>query len=215
MSQSVKRPIQIRQSILAHPWYQRWEMGEVSHAALIHYASEYYWQVSRFPRYLSALHSQLEDLGDRQVILANLSDEENPEEPHPELWLDFAEALGADRRQIRQSMPGAAARALVGEFQSLVTSSPEEGLGAILAYESQVPEVARFKEQALKAYYLSPERQALGTRFFSVHQSADPWHTEELEALVKKLPEEKRQKAQQAADRACGALWRFLDAMPN
>ncbi len=200
--------------ILSHPWYQRWEKGEVSRDALRTYAGQYYWQVSHFPRYLSRLHSQMEDLSQRQVILGNLLDEENKNAPHPELWLDFAEALGLDRMSVMQSQPGEAVSKLVAAFQSLVSSSPEEGLGAILAYESQVPEVARFKSEALKKYYLQDAQASQGLRFFEVHEKADIWHTQELESLITRLSPEQKERAQNAANSACSALWEFLDAMP-
>ncbi len=201
--------------ILAHPWYRKWECGELPVESLRHYAAEYYWQVAHFPRYLSRIHSQLLDLASRGVILRNLQDQENEKAPHPELWLDFAQALGADRAAVASGTPGVAARALVEQFLALTESSPEEGLGALLAYESQVPQVAQFKGKALSTHYLPADRVEQGTRFFAVHEKADEWHTAELDALVAKLPAEKKARAQASANRAAQALWRFLDAMPH
>jgi pyrroloquinoline-quinone synthase len=201
--------------ILSHPWYRKWECGELPVESLRHYAREYYWQVAWFPRYLSLLHSQLDDLGQRRTILGNLMDEENSAEPHPELWLDFAEALGEPRDTVRCGTPGPAAQALVGEFRELVAAGPASGLGAILAYESQVPEIAQFKSGALRRFYLRGAAAEKGTRFFAVHEKADVWHSRELESLVAELPAEGRETARIAAERACEALWGFLDAMPN
>lgn len=216
MSKSVATPaITVEPKLLQHPWYRKWECGEVSVDGLRHYAQEYYWQVSNFPRYLSLLHSQIENLEQRQVLLRNLADEENPKMPHPELWLDFAESLGMNRQAIKSSSPGPASRALVEEFRAIVGSSAAEGLGAILAYESQVPEIAQFKSKALKQFYLKGERAEAGARFFDVHREADVWHTAEVEELVDSLPEDMKIRAQAAASRACAALWKFLDAMPN
>jgi len=208
-------PITIEPKLLSHPWYRKWECGELSVDSLRVYAGEYYWQVANFPRYLSRLHSQTEDLRERQVILGNLLDEENQDSPHPELWLDFAEALGLDRKAVQSHEAGPAVRELIAEFQSLVASSREEGLGAILAYESQVPEVAKFKAQALRHHYFQGSDIAKGTQFFAVHQEADVWHTQELEGLVAQLSEAQQAQVQHAATRACKALWKFLDAMPN
>lgn len=207
--------IRIEHPILSHPWYKMWECGELPVESLRHYAQEYFWQVAHFPRYLSRLHSQVSDLKTRQVILENLADEENPKSPHPELWLDFAEALGLDRDKVRSSSPSPAAQELIHEFQSLIEAGVPEGLGAILAYESQVPAVAQFKSKALESYYLQKEKADQGTRFFRVHQEADVWHTKELDDVVASLSTEDRQKAQVAADKASLALWKFLDAMPG
>jgi pyrroloquinoline-quinone synthase len=207
--------LQIEPKLLNHPWYRKWECGELPVDSLRHYASEYYWQVSNFPRYLSLLHSQMESLTDRRVILGNLADEENEKAPHPELWLDFAEALGLNRQQIATGKPGPAAAALVDEFRSIVASGPAAGLGALMAYESQVPEVARFKSEALVKFYLSDAEAEKGTRFFAVHEQADVWHTRELEDLIVNLSDEQKRTAQRAAHQACAALGKFLDAMPN
>jgi pyrroloquinoline-quinone synthase len=207
--------IKSEEKILNHPWYQKWECGELSKESLATYAGEYFWQVANFPRYLSALHSQLDSLEDRQVVLGNLAEEENKAQPHPELWLDFAESLGLDRAQVKAGAPGAAAAALVNEFHALSRAGQAEALGAIWAYEAQVPEVAKFKQAALRAHYLAPEAAEKGCRFFSVHEAADVWHSQEIDSLVAKLSPAEKERAQAAASRACQALRKFLDAMPN
>jgi pyrroloquinoline-quinone synthase len=208
-------PLIAEAKLLSHPWYQKWECGELPVESLRRYARDYYWQVANFPRYLSRLHSELEDLGQRQVVLKNLVEEESSDAPHPELWLDFAESLGLNRAEVKAGPVSEASRKLVEEFRFLMSSSPAEGLGAILAYESQVPEIARFKTEALEKHYLKGESLARGSRFFRVHAEADVWHTEELTALYDSLPEEQQSRAREAAGRACGALWRFLDEMPH
>ncbi len=207
--------ILVEPKILNHPWYRKWECGELPVTALQTYAKDYYWQVANFPRYLSGLHTQLETLEDRQVVLENLNEEENQAMPHPELWLDFAESLGLNRNEVKTSTPSAAAKNLVDTFRTLVASGKEEALGALLAYESQVPEVAHFKSKALKQHYLSETTADAGVKFFVVHEKADVWHTESLEKILNKFSGPGKERAQQAATKACSALWSFLDAMPN
>lgn len=206
--------LSVEPKLLSHPWYRKWERGELPLESLHTYVREYYWQVAHFPRYLSRLHSQMAELKDRQAILTNLLEEENTEFPHPVLWLDFAEALGLDRNTIQAGAPGPATQELIDKFNFFVGSSPAEGLGAILAYESQVPEIARFKSDALKKYYLKNGAVSKGTRFFRVHEEADVWHTQALVDLVSGLSEVQKQKAQHAANQVCSALWIFLDGMP-
>src|SRR4051794_20605382 len=89
--------------ILKHPFYQAWNAGSIPVEALRVYAAQYYHHVKAFPRYLSATHSGCDDLKSRQVILANLNDEEHPSRPHPELWMQFAEALGLDRQAVESA----------------------------------------------------------------------------------------------------------------
>jgi pyrroloquinoline-quinone synthase len=207
--------LKIHQPLLNHPWYQSWTDGAISHSAIKTYAREYYHHVSHFPRYLSRLHSETEDLEVRRVILENLRDEENWEAPHPELWLDFAEALGAPRSEVRSYLPGSAVRALVAQFQACMAAGPVEGLGAILAYETQIPGVAHFKLGTLRKHYLPLPTQSKGLRFFEVHAEADVWHAQALSTLVEGLSAEEQIRAQRSADLAGMALWRFLDSLPN
>src|SRR2546428_13767981 len=83
--------------LLKHPFYVAWTEGRLSLDTLQRYAEQYYNHVAAFPRYLSAIHAQTEDLKVRQHILDNLNDEEQGDKNHPELWLRFAEALGCTR----------------------------------------------------------------------------------------------------------------------
>ena len=61
--------------------------------------------MSAFPRYLSSIHSNCEDISVRQEILENLIDEERGKENHPELWMRFAEGMGKDRKSVQETPP--------------------------------------------------------------------------------------------------------------
>ena len=58
-----------------------------------------------FPAYLSALHSRLDDGEQRRAVLRNLCGEEIEGVRISELWLDFAEGMGADRDEVRGREP--------------------------------------------------------------------------------------------------------------
>ena len=76
--------------LLNHSFYQAWNAGELSHETIQEYAAQYFKHVSSFPRYLSAIHSNCDDIKTRQILLENLVDEEKGPENHPELWMRFA-----------------------------------------------------------------------------------------------------------------------------
>ena len=88
-----------------------------------------------------------------------------------------------------------------------------EGLAALYAYESQIPEVSKTKREGLAAFYGVRDEDA--TRFFSVHEKADVWHREvEREALARVADTpEGREAALAAARRCCDALNRALDGV--
>ena len=87
--------------LLKHPFYQAWTHGELELSTIKEYAAQYYHHVNAFPRYISSIHSNCEDLSIRQQLLENLIEEEQGEENHPELWKRFGEGLGNTRAYMK------------------------------------------------------------------------------------------------------------------
>ena len=89
--------------LLNHSFYKAWSAGELPKETIREYAAQYFQHVSLFPRYLSSIHSNCEDIKTRQILLDNLIDEEKGEENHPELWMRFAEGMGNSRQKIKHN----------------------------------------------------------------------------------------------------------------
>jgi pyrroloquinoline-quinone synthase len=195
-------------SLLKHPFYQAWTAGTLQPAQLQEYARQYYHFEAAFPRFLSALHARTPSPAVRQLLLENLWDEEHGERNHVALWLDFAEAVGADRESVLASEPCHETAELVGHFRGACEGGPLAGaLATLYAYEAQVPGVAREKIAGLRERYgFAPEQYA----FFSVHLESDVAHSgAELQAIRELACDEEDLVA--AASAACDRLWRFLD----
>ena len=88
-----------------------------------------------------------------------------------------------------------------------------EGLAALYAYESQIPEIAKTKREGLAAFYGISD--AAATEFFTVHEEADVWHRQvEREALGRVAETAAdRERALAAAGRCLDALNRALDGV--
>jgi pyrroloquinoline-quinone synthase len=126
-----------RYDLLCHPYYKAWTAGQLTRDDLREYAADYYRHVAAFPAYLSALHSRLDDGEQRRAVLRNLCEEEIAGRPHSELWLDFAEGMGADRHQVREREPLPEVRELIAEFRRVAREgTTAEALAAFYAYES-------------------------------------------------------------------------------
>ena len=203
-----------RYDLLCHPYYKAWTAGRLTRDDLREYASDYYHHVAAFPTYLSALHSRLEDGEVRRAVLRNLCEEEINGRPHSELWLDFAEGMGADRDDVRRREPLAEVRELIADFRGVAhEGSTAEALAAFYAYESQVPRVAKEKADGLAQRY-GADAKTYG--YFTLHQFADVEHAhvwrELLSAEVTAHPDQ-AEAALNAAEDAAKALWRALDGM--
>ena len=200
--------------LLKHPFYQAWSAGQLSAEDLRHYAADYYPHVAAFPTYLSALHSRLPDGELRRAVLRNLAEEEIEGRAHSELWLDFAEGMGADREQVRSREALDEISSLLATFRDIVGNATiAECLAAFYAYESQVPQVAEAKWQGLERHY-GADAQTGG--YFRLHRTADIRHAGVWRALLTDALEKDpglAAAALSAAERAAEALWKALDGI--
>ena len=101
---------------------------------------------------------------------------------------------------------------LIDTFMAASKSSYAEGLGALFAYEHQVPEIAKFKTDALDKHYQGPAGSP-GSEFFRVHATADVYHTQAVSELLNQLSSSDKEIAVKAAFKASTQLWQFLDGM--
>ena len=201
-------------SMLKHPFYVAWTEGKLPKTVLEEYAKQYYAHVRAFPTYVSAVHSRCEDVAIRQQLLENLIEEERGEENHPELWLRFAEGLGVAREEVRAADLLPSTKDSVRRLQSLTQSEDyRQGLAALLAYESQIPEVAQTKREGLKNFYGIEDERAVS--FFRVHENIDILHQQvEMQILAEQCQSPAdEERAIATASEAAEALWKFLDGV--
>ncbi len=206
--------------LLRHPCYKAWAAGELTREDLQEYAREYYHHVEAFPAYLAELGIRLEEGELRRAVLANMSDEKGGEdlygEPmpaHSELWLDFAEGMGASRN-MRGHTPLPAIKRLLSFFHRVAQQgTPEEALATFYAYESQVPRVAQEKARGLEHMY-GADAKTRG--YFTLHTTADVDHSrvwrQQLAKQLEKNPQA-AEKALESGEAAAKALWNALDGI--
>ena len=197
--------------LLKHDFYKLWTEGKLDQAILADYAHQYYKHVEAFPRYVSLIHSQCDDLVNRQILLENLIEEERGEENHPKLWRDFAVELGVSADDLKDVKQYEKTEILVERFFDLCKYSYAAGLGALYAYEYQTPAVSESKIEGLEKFYNIVSEKAL--KFFEVHKGADVWHSQEIADLIEKLSPAEQKEAMAAASEAADVLWGFLDGM--
>jgi pyrroloquinoline-quinone synthase len=207
-----------QRSILQHPFYRAWTAGALTREDLAVYARVYYPHVAAFPGYLRSAIAGAQAAPATPAVVTdtlhdNLRDELSVPAPHNELWLRFAEAVGADGRTVHTAAPAAGVAKVTSTFRQLCDGSPARALTALYAYESQQPAVTQEKITGLREQYGLTNEQALA--YFTVHAEADVTHRDgERRALAACLDAGATQaEVMDAATQALDAYWHLLDAV--
>jgi pyrroloquinoline-quinone synthase len=196
--------------LLDHPFYSAWSKGELTRPVLQKYAEQYYHWVQAFPTWLSATHSNATDLAMRQEILANLVDEEQGADNHPELWLRFCDALGLDRDAVRNAELLPETKAAIDAMRRVCRDEPAAaGLAALYAYESQQPEVMKTKREGLRDLYAV----TTGHEYFEVHETMDVEHSAGERAMIARHAAGHEPAVLDAASSALDATYTLLDGI--
>ncbi len=193
--------------LLTHPFYRRWEAGELTTAELAEYAVHYRAFEAALPEVLADVAAGLRASGDdavAELVERNLADELGRPEPHLALFDEFAAALP---ERPRATVPGPAASSLAATYRALAAESPAAALAGLAAYETQAAAIADSKGDGLRRWY---GMDAAGTRFWDLHATLEAdhgeWAVEALEALGADTDV-----VADAAQRAADAWWSLLD----
>ena len=192
--------------LLTHPFYRRWEAGELRSQELAEYAVHYRAFEEVLPTVLSAVVDRLMFDGEfdaAEMVARNLADELGRPEPHLALFDGFAAALPA----ADASAPGPAADALADTYRALADQSAVAAIAGLAAYETQAAAIAVTKGDGLRRWY---GVDADGTRFWDVHATMDVDHGDwAVEALALLGADEAE--VIEASCRAADAWWALLD----
>jgi pyrroloquinoline-quinone synthase len=199
--------------LLTHPFYLAWTRGELRKETLADYGGQYYQHVAAFPTYLSAVHARCDDQPTRRQLLANLIDEEAGEPNHPQLWKNFAAALGVSPNDLEETQAWPETKELIETFRSVCREGEiAEGLAALYAYESQIPAVSESKIDGLVKHYQFDDPESY--RYFTVHIEADREHAAAERALLEQHIHPRNSEAvTKAVDRILNALWELLSGV--
>ena len=198
-------------NLLNHPFYQDWQAGKLSRESLQLYAAQYYRHVEAFPKHLRVLAGRADE-SLKPVVMENLAEEENPAASHPQLWRDFAAALGVSEEDITStpSLPGT--QNVVHTFRDICANrSIPEAVAALYAYEAQVPEIATTKIEGLNRFYGINDSKE--TAYFSVHEEADKAHRAAWRNWLEQNASGNEEQILSSTKEALNALWGALDAV--
>jgi pyrroloquinoline-quinone synthase len=185
----------LRWNVLDHPFYRRWERGELSRDELGYYAGQYRHAVVA--------------LADAAATAAPLAGGEHAAEEaaHVTLWDAFAAELGVVDERPANAETAACAEAWSG------ASDPLEALAVLYAVESGQPAISRTKLDGLAAHY-GIDRDAPAAAYFALHAERDVQHAASSRALLaERASEADVDRLAEAAERALHGNWRLLDGV--
>jgi pyrroloquinoline-quinone synthase len=178
-------------NVLRHPFYLRWECGELTRAELAFYAGEYRHAVLALAR---------------TAAVGGSTEHAAEEEAHVDLWDEFATAV--DARLDRDPTPETRACT-----KSWTSDDPLEAAAILYAVESSQPAISRAKLAGLVEHYdFKPDSAA--TRYFSVHATRDDEHAAESGAILEReAAAADTERLVAAAEAALKGNWRLLDGV--
>jgi pyrroloquinoline-quinone synthase len=187
--------------LLSHPFYRRWECGQLSREELTSYAEQYRYFETMLPVFLESLSGQLPEGPARDAVLDNLRDETTPPS-HLELFELFATFYGAGDVNASPAMLN-----LVDAYREVMEESPVAALAGLWAYESQGAAIAKSKAGGLRSHY---GVDSAAVTFWDAHWLIEgdhaAWTLEALSMLEPNVDE-----AARAARLVGEAWWSFLD----
>jgi pyrroloquinoline-quinone synthase len=181
-----------RWNVLDHPFYLRWERGDLTRDDLAYYAGEYRHAVVA--------------LADAAAVGGD-AEHAAEEKAHIDLWDDFAAALEVplDRE------PSTETRECAEAWR------PEDSLGAravLYAVESGQPDISRTKLTGLVDHYgLTAGSKA--TEYFELHSDRDHDHAAASAKVLREAAPEEADRLVAAAESALKGNWRLLDGVES
>ena len=162
-------------NVLEHPFYVRWNTGELTRPELSCYAGEYGHAVHALAQLSRAAARDAPD--DRRAGLDAHADEEDA---HVGLWERFATSVGCTGAHMPRPLSTRCVTAWTAGKTLL------ERLSVLYVIEGSQPQISTTKLQGLVEHYgYRPDSPA--TEYFRVHAERDVEHAREARELIEQL----------------------------
>ena len=196
-----------KHSLLKHVFYQMWSEGKLTINHLQGYSKEYFQLVKVVPKFVENIFNVIADPSLKRAVGQNLKEESE----HIEPWIMFSTAIGVQRRDLASYKGENETNMAVSTLSQLTERSLEEAVAAMYAYEKELPKISRSKIDGLKKFYGMQSNEA--TKYLEIHEEVDVRHSEVWKNILKTIPEEKQERALNAAISSLEAQNKLLDSV--
>jgi pyrroloquinoline-quinone synthase len=196
-----------KHSLLKHVFYQMWSEGKLTINHLQGYSKEYFQLVKVVPKFVENIFNAITDPSLKRAVGQNLKEESE----HIEPWIMFSTAMGVQRNDLTSYKGENETSMAVSTLSRLTERSLEEAVAAMYAYEKELPKISRSKIDGLKKFYGVQSNEA--TKYLEIHEEVDLRHSEVWKNILKTIPEEKQERALNAAIISLEAQNKLLDSV--
>jgi pyrroloquinoline-quinone synthase len=196
-----------KHSLLKHVFYQMWSEGKLTINHLQGYSKEYFQLVKVVPKFVENIFNAIADPSLKRAVGKNLKEESE----HIEPWIMFSTAMGVQRNDLTSYKGENETNMAVSTLSQLTERSLEEAVAAMYAYEKELPKISRSKIDGLKEFYGVQSNDA--TKYLEIHEEVDLRHSEVWKNILKTIPEEKQERALNAAISSLEAQNKLLDSV--
>jgi pyrroloquinoline-quinone synthase len=185
----IKRLERNNRTLRSHPTIEKIERGELTQAQLRHWATQLFvGNKAHNANILGLIYARCDDFPARKAIVENLIEEElgrvsGVGRSHPELYVEFGEALGIPRGELMRARMSPDATAMVHWMYWLADSKPWYVTLAGISLGSELfnPDAyVRVIDGLRRHYHLSDD----ALLFFSVHVKVDKDHGDSSAASI-------------------------------
>lgn len=196
-----------KHSLLKHVFYQMWSEGKLTINHLQGYSKEYFQLVKVVPKFVENIFNVIADPSLKRAVGQNLKEESE----HIEPWIMFSTAMGVQRNDLASYKGENETNMAVSTLSQLTERSLEEAVAAMYAYEKELPKISKSKIDGLKKFYGVQSNEA--TKYLEIHEEVDLRHSEVWKNILKTIPEEKQERALNAALSSLEAQNKLLDSV--
>ncbi len=199
-----------------HPFFELWAKGELTVEQTAIYCIQHYHFVSEYLNWMAYEASQVPHRDVKTYLFENLGDEENPEDRHLDMLVDYVVACGLKRESVEEGpvLPGT--EALQNWGWRLVYQRPWQVAlaGMFIGLESQFLDICKKIVPALHQHY-GYKPGARDIRFFEEHIGADEIHGRKGFAIVEKYctTADLQAMAVRTVEEAALRRWRYMNGI--